>query len=245
MAGRSATRAGTVAPSISARSAVPGAGRRSSSSERRSRGIEDSGAHGVVLWEDDHQVLVEELRSHDLVPAQGEGDHGNVELARGELLLQLHARALGHVQVDVGVAHPEEVEELGHQPSPRRADHAEADRPDHLLAQHGHVGDHRLELVHHPARPLDDDIALFGQTPRRPIDEQHVELTLQPGHVGRHVGLHRADGGRHGGEAPGVRDAQECLQMFQFHQTLLPRMLARVELPISITDIKYLLKLLD
>ena len=202
-------------------------------------------AHGVVRREHDDQVLVEELGRHDLVAAEREGDHGQVELARGQLLLQLHAGALGHVEVDVGVAHPEEIEQLGHQPPARRADHAEAHRPDHLFAQRGHVGHHRVELVHHPAGPLDHDVALFGQSSRRPVDELHVELPLQARHMGRHVGLHRADGGRRRREAPRVGDAQECLQVFQFHRESPPSLLARVRLLISITDMKYLLKLLD
>ena len=115
------------------------------------------------------------------------------------------------------MAHPQQVEELGHQPAPGGADHAQADRPDHLLAQRGHVGHHGLELVHDPAGPLDHDLALLGQAARGPVDQLHVELALQPGHVGRDVGLHRADGGGRGREAPGVGDAQQCLQMFQFH----------------------------
>ena len=90
--------------------------------------------------------------------------------------------------------------------------------PDHLLAQGGHVGDHRFELVHDPPRPLDHHLALLGQPTRRPVDQLHVELTLEPGHVGRDVGLHRADGGRRGGEASGVRDAHQRLQVFQFHR---------------------------
>ena len=66
-------------------------------------------------------------------PLSGKVTHGQVELARAELLLQLDARALGHVQVDVRMADPQEVEELGHEPAPGGADHAQADRPDHLL----------------------------------------------------------------------------------------------------------------
>ena len=145
------------------------------------------------------------------------------------------------------MAHPQEVEELGDQPAPGRADHAQPDRPDHLLAQRGHVGHHRLELVHHPARPLDDHLALLGQATRRPVDQLHVQLALQPGHVGRDVRLHRADGGRRGGEAAGVRDAHQRLQMFQFHPGHPAEDACRksaVQL-ISITDLKYLLKLLD
>ena len=210
-------RAGTVALSISARSAVPGAGRSSSSSESRSRSSAGSCGERVARREDRDQVLVEELGRHDLVAAQREGDDGQVELAGGELLLELDARALGHVEVDVGMPHPQEVEELGHQPAPGGADHAEADRPDHLGAQGGDVGHHGLQLVGHPARPLDDDLALLGQTSRGPVDQLHVELPLEAGHVRRHVGLDRPDGERGGREAPRVGDPQECLQMFQLH----------------------------
>ena len=179
--------------------------------------MDDSCGEEMPRRQHRHQVLVEELGRHDLVAAQGEGHHGQVELARGQLLLQLDARALRHVQVDVGVAHPEQVEELGHQPAAGRPDHAEADGAHDLLAQRGHVGDHGLQLVHDLAGPGDDDLALLGQAARGPVDQLHIELALQPGHVRRDVGLHRADGGGGRGEAAGVRDAQECLQVFQFH----------------------------
>ena len=212
-----------MALSISARRGVPGAGSSSSSSDRRSRGSGGLGGEGVVGGQHRHEVLVEELGRHDLVAAEGERDDGEVELARGQLLLELRALAVGHVQVDVGVPHTEEVEELGDQPPPGRADHAETNRPDHLLAQRGHVGHHRLELVHHPARPLDHHLALLGGPPRGTVDQLDVELALQPGHVGRDVGLHRADGGRSRREAPRVRDAQQCLQVFQFHGTCSAR----------------------
>ena len=167
--------------------------------------------------QDGNQVLVEELGRHDLVAAQGEGDDGQIELARGELLLQLDARTLGDVEVDVGMAHAEQVEELGDQPATRGADHAESDRPDDLLAQGRHVRDHRLELVHDLAGPGHHDLALLGQAPRGPVHELHVELALQAGHVRRDVGLHGADGGGRCREAAGVSDPQERLQVFQFH----------------------------
>ena len=112
---------------------MPGAGSRSSSSERRSRGSEVSLPRGWPGRQHEDEVLVEELGRHDLVAAEGEGDDGEVELARGQLLLELDARALGHVEVDVGVAHPQQVEELGHQPAAGGADHAEADGADDLL----------------------------------------------------------------------------------------------------------------
>ena len=217
MAGRSSTRAGTTALSISARSAVPGAGSSSSSSERRSRGSELSSGQGVAAREDEDEVLVEEVGGQDLVAAEGKGHHGQVELARGELLLQGDAGAVGHVEVDVGVAHPQQVEELGHQPAAGGADHAQADRAHDLLPQGGDVGHHRLELVGDPAGPLDDHLTFLGEAARGPVDQLHVELALQPGHVGRYVGLDGADGGGRGREAAGVGDAQQCLQVFQFH----------------------------
>ena len=117
--------------------------------------------------------------------------------------------------------------------------------PTTSCAQRGDVGHHGLELVHDPAGPLDDDLALLGQAARGPVDQLHVELALQPGHVGRDVGLHRADGGGGGREAAGVGDAQQCLQMFQFHRRSLAGSACRSSLPISITDSKYLSKLLD
>ena len=105
---------------------------------------------------------------------------------------------------------------------PGGADHAEADGADDLLAQGGDVGHHGLELVHDPAGPLDDDLALLGEAARGPVDQLHVELALEPGHVGRDVGLDGADGGGGGREAAGVGDAQECLQVFQFHGSTSP-----------------------
>ena len=140
---------------------------------------------------------------------------------------------------------PHLVKELGDQPAPRSADHAEADRADDLGPQCSHVGYQRLELVGDPAGPLDDDLTLFGQAARRTVDEHHIQLALEAGDVRRDVGLHRADGGGGGREAAGVRDAQKCLQVFQFHRALPPGMLAGVLLPISINDRKYLLQLLD
>ena len=69
---------------------------------------------------------------------------------------------------------------------------------------------------------VDDDLALLGQAARGPVDQLHVELALQPGHVRRDVGLHRADGRGGGREAARVGDAQECLQVFQFHGPASP-----------------------
>jgi hypothetical protein len=146
------------------------------------------------------------------------------------------ALALGHVEVDVGVADPQQVEELGHQPAPGGADHAQAHRADDLLAQRRDVGHHVGELVHDPAGPADDDLALLGEAAGGPVDQLHIELALQPGHVGRHVGLHRADGRGRGREAAGVGDAEECLQMFQLHNLLRERMLAAVMVSIRISD---------
>ena len=109
------------------------------------------------------------------------------------------------------------VEELGHQPAPGGADHAQAHRADHLLAQRGDVGHHVRELVHDPPGPADDDLTLLGEAAGGPVDQLHIELALEAGHMGRHVGLHRADRGGRRREAAGVGDAQECLQMFQLH----------------------------
>ena len=75
-------------------------------------------------------------------------------------------------------------------------------------------------LVTRRAR-LDDHLALLGQAARGPVDQLHVELPLEAGHVRRHVGLDRPDGERGGREAPGVGDSEECLQMFQL-QTASP-----------------------
>ncbi len=171
----------------------------------------------MLLGYHEHQVLVEEVRHDDLVSAQGEGDHGQVELARGQLELELGARSLADVEVDVGVAFPQHVEELGDQPATGGADHAQADRADHLLAQGGDVGHHVGELVHDPPGPADDDLTLLGEAAGGAVDQLHIELPLEPGDMGGHVGLHRADRGRCSRETARVSDAQECLQVFQFH----------------------------
>ena len=181
------------------------------------------GAEMVARGEHQDQVLVEQLRGHDLVAAEGERDDGEVQVPRSQLLLQLDARALGDVEVDVGMAHPQEIEELGDEPAARRPDHAETDGADDLLAQRRDVGHHCLELVHDPPGPLDHHVALFGQPARGPVDQLDVELPFQAGHVGGDVRLHRADGGRRRGEAAGVCDAQKCLQVFQFHAGLSAR----------------------
>ena len=171
----------------------------------------------MILGHHEHEVLVEEVGHDHLVAAQRERDHGQVELARAELELELGAPALGHVEVDVGVALAQDVEELGDQPAAGGADHAQADRAHDLLAQRGDVGHHVGELVHDPAGPADDDLTLFGEAAGGPVDQLHIELALEPGDMGRYVGLHRADGGGGGRETAGVGDAQECLQVFQFH----------------------------
>ena len=131
-----------------------------------------------------HQVLVEELGRHDLVPAEGERDHGQVELARRQLLLQLDARSLCDVEVDVGMANPEQVEELRDQPAAGGADHAEPDRADDLRPHGGDVGHHGVEFVHDPPGPLNHDRPLLGQPSGGPVHELDVELALEARHVG-------------------------------------------------------------
>ncbi len=111
-----------------------------------------------------NQVLLEELGGHDLVSAEGERDDGQVQLARSQLLLQLDAGALRHVEVDVRMADPEQVEQLRYQPAPGGADHAQPDRADDFSSHGGDVGHHGLELVHDPSGPLDHHQALFCRT---------------------------------------------------------------------------------
>ena len=171
----------------------------------------------MAARDDEDEVLVEEVGGQDLVAAEGKGHDGQVELARGQLLFERDAGAVGHIEVDVGVAHPQQVEELGDQPAAGRPDHAEADGAHDLFPQGGDVGHHGLELVDDPAGPLDHDLALLGQAARGPVDQLDVEFALQAGHVGRYVGLDGADGGGRSREAPGVGDAQQRLQVFQFH----------------------------
>ena len=66
-------------------------------------------------------------------PLRGKVTTARSSWPRGQLELELGARALGHVEVDVGVAGPQEVEELGDEPAAGGADHAEADGAHHFL----------------------------------------------------------------------------------------------------------------
>jgi hypothetical protein len=171
----------------------------------------------MITRHDQHEVLVEEVGSDDLVAGEGEGDDGQVQLAGAELDLELHAGSLRHIEVDVRVTGPQQVEKLRHQPAAGGADHAQAYRADHFLAQGHHIGHHVGELAHHPAGPLDHDVALLGQVARGPVDQLDLQLTLEAGDMGRDVGLNRPDRRRGRREAPGVGNTQKCLQMFQLH----------------------------
>ena len=167
--------------------------------------------------QEEDEILVEEVGGQDLVAAEGKRHHGQVELARSQLLLQRGAGPVGHVEVDVRMAHPQQIEELGHEPAAGGADHAEADGADDLFPQGGDVGDHGLELVGDPPGPLDDDLTFLGEPARGPVHQLHIELALEARHVRRHVGLDGSDGGGRGREAAGVCDAQQGLQVFQLH----------------------------
>ena len=211
MAGRRATRAGTTA-AVDLRPQ----GRTRSRQQKFHVGQSGEGETRflrprMITRHDQHEVLVEEVGSDDLVAGQGEGDDGQVQLAGAELDLELHAGALRHIEVDVRVTGPQQVEELRHQPAAGGADHAQAHRADHFLAQGHHVGHHVGELAHDPAGPFDHDVALLGQVARGPVDQLDLQLTLEAGDMGRDVGLNRPDRRRGRREAPGVGNAHEVL----------------------------------
>ena len=104
-------------------------------------------------------------------------------------------------------------EEPGDEPASGGADHPHPDGAHDLPAEGHHVGHHGGELDHHSAGPADNDGAFLGQPARRPVDQLDVELPLQPGDVGRDVGLHGAERLGGGGEAPGVGDPDQGLQV--------------------------------
>ena len=82
--------------------------------------------------------------------------------------------------------------------------------PDDLAVDRGDVGDQRVELGLRPAGP--------GPTTASPssvsgaggaVDEDDAQLPLEPGDVGRDVGLHGVQGAGGGGEPAVLGDGDE------------------------------------
>ncbi len=172
-----------------------------------------------VVVDRDHEddVLFEQRLGHQVAPRDREGEHGQVEAPRRQLGLEAQGGAVGHHQVEAGVALGELGQQHGHQPAGGGADHADAGVARHRLAQGPDVGDQGVELAHDPVGPGHHDLAVGGQPARRAVDQRGAQLALEPGHVGRDVGLDRAQmvGGRR--ERPVLGHRHQRLQMPEFH----------------------------
>ena len=64
----------------------------------------------------------------------------------------------------------------------------------------------------------DHHLALLGEGARGAVDEGGAELPLEPGDVGRHVGLHRVQGAGGGGEAAVSATASEGVELAEIHR---------------------------
>ena len=126
---------------------------------------------GMALGHHQHQVLLEQLTGHQVATADREMEHGQVELAAGQLGLQPGGVALDDDQAELGVALAGHIHEPWHQPSSRRPDHPHPDRAGHLVLAGGHVGDQGVELREDPAGPGHHHGALLGETAVGPVDE--------------------------------------------------------------------------
>ena len=111
------------------------------------------------------------------------------------------------------------LDERGHQPAGGGADDADAAHAGDLVAHRGDVGGEGVELGLDAAGPLDHDRALLGHLARGPVDEGDPELLLQPGDVGRDVGLHGVQGSGCRGEAPVVDHGEHGVELAQVHRS--------------------------
>ena len=151
-------------------------------------------------------------------PGHGEGEHGQVEAPRRQLGLEARGGAVGHHQVEPGVALGQLGQEHGHEPAGRGADHADPDVAGHRLAQGPDVGDQGVELAHDPVGPGHHDLAVGGEPARRAVDQGGPQLPLEPGHVGRDVGLDRAQMVGRGRERAVLGHRHQGLEMSEFHR---------------------------
>ena len=106
-------------------------------------------------------------------------------------------------------------EQLREDPAGRRTDAADPRVAAHLVAARRHLGGDVVQLVEHPAGPLDDDRALVGQAAALAIHQGDAQLTLEAGDVAADVGLHRVERTRCCGERPVVGDGHERRQLPQ------------------------------
>ena len=107
---------------------------------------------------------------------------------------------------------------MGGEPAGGGTDHADADGPRHLVAERGQVAEHRLELDAHAPGAGGDGLALLGELAGGTVDQHGADLALQPGDVGRHVGLDGGEGVSGGREAALVGHGQQGVQLTEVHR---------------------------
>ncbi len=173
---------------------------------------------GVVVDGDDQDDVLFEQRLGDEVAARhGEGEHGQIETARRQLGLEAQRGAVGHDQMQPGMAFGELGQEHGHEPAGGGAENADPYVAGHRLAQGPDVGHEGVELTHDPIGPGHHDLSVGGETTRRPVYEGGPQFALQTGHVGGDVGLDRAQMVGGGGERSMLGHRHQRLQVSEFH----------------------------
>ena len=184
--------------------------------ERQAVGSSDG--HGMAFGDHQHQVLLEQQPGDQVPAAHRQVEDGQIELAVGQLRLEARGVSLHDDQAELRMTLGHRVHQPGHQPPGRGADHADPDRPGHLVLAGGHIGQQGVELGQDPAGPGHDDGALLGEPAVGPVDEGGAQLLLQPGHVGRDVGLHGPEVLGSGREGPVVADRGQRLEVPEFHR---------------------------
>ena len=162
----------------------------------------------MIRWDDEQPVLVEERFSRDLAVRDRQVDNGEVEAVGEQLGHERGRGGVDHYDAHLGVALSQLFEHQRHEPAAGRADAAEPDVAGHLVAQGGHVGLDRFDLVGDVPHPAQHRLALLGERPAASIDEGHPQLSLEPGDVGGDVRLDRVQLAGGGRERAGIGDAQ-------------------------------------
>jgi hypothetical protein len=86
------------------------------------------------------------------------------------------------------------------------------------VVERGHVGLEGVELALDAAGPGHDRLALLGERPAGAVDEGGAQLALEPGDVGRHVGLHGVERTGGGGEAAVLGDGEQGVELAEVHR---------------------------
>ena len=172
----------------------------------------------MVGGREEHEILGEEGHDQDVRVVHRPVEDGEVETTVHELGEHGDRGALGDDDPDPRVALADLGEQLGHEPTGRGADDADAYVARYLLAERGEVGDDGFELGGDAARPGGDQGALGGETTGRPIDEGDAQLALELGDVGRDVRLHGVQGLGGAGERPVVGDRHEGGELAKVHR---------------------------